>query len=361
MALHSSDPVSVYLSAAARMQAPSLAAVEKALYDDRSVVRHHGMRRTLWVATPEVVRLVHAAATRRLFAIEHRRTARLLAESGIADPEAWLRAARDQVLSVLHDRGPMSARRLGEEVPELRHPLVLAPGSRNEITVAAHTRVILQLGFEGEIVRARPVGTWVSGQYTYAAMDAWLPGGLGDLSERDAARDLADRWLRRFGPGTTADLQWWTGWTAALTKQALADCEAVPVDLEPAEGAGTVTGWLAAGDEATVADPGKWVALLPGLDPTTMGWKQREWYLPGAAADLFDRNGNAGPAIWADGRVVGAWAHAPDGENRQRYFVDVPAATRRAVGERVEAFQALVGDTRFTVRFPGTAHKALLA
>jgi hypothetical protein len=57
------------------------------------------MRRTLWVATPEVTRRIHAAATRRLFAVEHRRTAKLLAESGVADPEAWLREARDQVLA----------------------------------------------------------------------------------------------------------------------------------------------------------------------------------------------------------------------------------------------------------------------
>src|SRR4030095_16786901 len=75
VALHSSDPVTVYLSATARMKSPSLAAVEKALYDDRSVIRHHGMRRTLWVSTPEVVRLIHAAATRDLIPGERRRTA----------------------------------------------------------------------------------------------------------------------------------------------------------------------------------------------------------------------------------------------------------------------------------------------
>ncbi|HEX6499647.1 MAG TPA: crosslink repair DNA glycosylase YcaQ family protein, partial [Micromonosporaceae bacterium] len=163
VALHSSDPVSVYLSAFARMRTPLVPAVEKALYDDRSVVRHHGMRRTLWVATPDVVRLIHAAATRRLFLVEHRRTAKLLGEAGVADPEQWLRTAREHVLTALHEHGAMSARTLGETVPELRQPLVLAAGSRNEITVAAHTRVLLQLAFEGEIIRARPVGSWVSG------------------------------------------------------------------------------------------------------------------------------------------------------------------------------------------------------
>ena len=66
VALHSSDPVTVFLSAMARMRQPSIAAVERALYTDRSVVRHHAMRRTLWVATPDVVRLMHASATLKL-------------------------------------------------------------------------------------------------------------------------------------------------------------------------------------------------------------------------------------------------------------------------------------------------------
>src|ERR671921_795115 len=238
VALHSSDPVSVYLSAMARMSAPSVDAVEKALYVDRTVVRHHAMRRTLWVATPPVVRLMHAAATRKLVGPEHRRTAKLLAENGVVDPEKWLADARDQVLAALHEHGPMTARTLGERVPALRHKIVMAPGKKYSATVSAHTRVLLNLGFEGRLVRTRPTGTWINGAYTYAAMDSWLDGGLGDLDEAEAARELALRWLRAFGPGTTADLQWWMGWTAATTKRALADCGAVPVHLD--EGAGWV-------------------------------------------------------------------------------------------------------------------------
>ena len=359
VALHSSDPVSVYLSTLARMRTPSVPAVEKALYDDRSVVRHHGMRRTLWVATPDVVRLIHAAATRRLFAIEHRRTAKLLGEAGVADPEQWLRTAREHVLTALHEHGAMSARTLGETVPELRQPLVLAAGSRNETTVAAHTRVLLQLAFEGEIIRARPVGSWVSGQYTYAAMDTWLPGGVGVMEERGAACALADRYLRRFGPVTTADLKWWAGWTVGLTKQALTDCGAEPVQVETAPGE-VEPGWVAAGDEGPVDPSGTWSALLPGLDPTSMGWKQRGWYLPEACAGVFDRNGNAGPTIWVDGRVVGAWMQTPTGEIRTEYGVDVPAAARAAVDEEAQRLLGAVGETRFTVRFLSPGHRAML-
>ncbi len=364
VALHSSDPVTVFLSAMARMRSPSVAAVEQALYDDRSLVRHHAMRRTLWVATPHVVRLLHAAATRRLAGPQHRRLAALLADNGIADPEGWLTEAKAQVLTELRAHGSMTARTLGERVPELRHPLAMSPGKSYAATVAAHTRVLTQLGFEGQIVRTRPSGSWISGQYAWAAADDWLPGGLGELDERDAARELADRWLRAFGPGTAADLQWWTGWTAALTRRALADCAAVAVDLGPETGAGNgtgppVRGWVAAGDEEPVEPVGPWVALLPGLDPTTMGWKQRDWYLPAECSDVFDRNGNGGPAVWADGQVVGAWAQTADGDIRTRLLVDVAERTRAAVEAGAARLQAILGSSRFTVRFAGPIHPVL--
>jgi hypothetical protein len=355
VALHSTDPVTVHLSAMARMRHPSVAAVEQALYDDRTVVRHHAMRRTLWVGTPDVVRLVHVAATAKLAAPEHRRTAGLLAANGIDDPEGWLADARDQVRAALRAHGPMTARSLGTWAPALRHQIVMAPGKSYSATVSAHTRVLLNLGFEGEIVRTRPAGTWVSGAYAYAVMDDWMPGGLrpGELTEREAARGVALRWLRAFGPGTATDLQWWTGWTKATTRAALADCEAVEVALDDG------TGWVAADDVDEAEPVGSWVAVLPGLDPTTMGWKERDWYLPGSARDAFDRMGNAGPTIWVDGRVVGAWAQTPEGELRTHLFEPLAAEQRAAVDRRVAEVAEMIGETRFTVRFPSPVSTAL--
>ncbi|HET7387105.1 MAG TPA: winged helix DNA-binding domain-containing protein [Nocardioidaceae bacterium] len=358
VALHSSDPVTVYLSATARMKNPAIDAVEKALYVDRSVVRHHAMRRTLWVATPDAARAMHAAATRKLVAPERRRTLKLLADSGVADPAAWLADAERQVLAAFHEHGPMTTRAVGARVPALRQPLVMSPGKTYSATVSAHTRVLLGLGFAGALVRTRPTGSWVNGQYTWTAADDWLPGGLESSRDpADAARELADRWLRGFGPGTTEDLQWWAGWTAATTRRALADAGAVAVRLPEGEG------WFAAGDEEPADNDTRdepWVTLLPSLDPTTMGWKQREWYLPAECADAFDANGNAGPTIWVDGRVVGAWAQAPDGTIRTHYFLDVPAPRRCEVDAQADRLRETLGETRFTVRFPGRIQRVLL-
>jgi hypothetical protein len=352
VALHSSDPVTVFLSAMARMAHPSIEAVEKSLYVDRSLIRHHGMRRTLWVATPPVVRLMHAAATRDLLATERRRTCQLLARSGVEDPERWLAEAEKLVLTDLREYGPSTAREIGQRSEALRQRLHLAPGKAYAAVQSAHTRVLYILGFDGKMLRGQP-SNWINGAYRYVDAESWLPGGLGDLDPRQASAELAGRWLQRFGPATTADLQWWMGWTMKRTKQALADCGAVEVELDAA------AGWLAANDPP-VGPIEPWVAVLPGLDPTIMGWKQRDWYLPSTSMDVFDRAGNGGPSLWVDGRVVGAWAQAKDGLIHTHYFERVAAGRRREIDQRIDQLKSWIGDTRFTVRFPGDIHARLL-
>ncbi len=354
MGLHSSDPVTVYLSAVVRMGTPGLAAVAAALYEDRALVRHHAMRRTLWVATAQTVRTLHAAATRQLVGPERRRLLAMLAASGVADPDNWLAGARNLVLEDLETHGPSTAREIGSRVPALARPLALPSTTQVAATQAAHTRVLLNLGFAGEVLRAAPTGTWVNGAYRYVLATDWLPGGLGEQEPEPAAATLAAAYLRRFGPVTSTDLQWWAGWTKATTARALAACGAVPVELDEGRG------WLALDDEGA-PDPEPWVAALPGLDPTTMGWKERSWYLPPAAVDAFDGNGNAGPTLWVDGRVVGAWAQSKDGRLVTHYFEAVPAPRREELAERLSTLSAVVGGSRFSVRFPGRIQPRLLA
>ncbi len=353
VALHSTDPVTVYLSAMARMVHPSIADIEHALYADRSLIRHHAMRRTLWVATPEVARQMHAAATRKLVGPERRRVAGWLTSSGMADPDGWLNDAREEIVSYLREHGPTTARELGRQVPALRQPLVLAPGTAWEAKVSAHTRVLTLLGFEGEILRGQPSGTWLNGAYRYAAAAAWLPGGLGELDERTAAAALTRRWLPAFGPATTVDLSWWMGWTKAVTRRALADAGAVEVELDDGPG------WIAADDQGRPDEEG-WVAVLPGLDPTTMGWKERGWSRPAAAAEAFDSAGNGGPTLWVDGRIVGVWAQTRAGEILTHYFERVAADRREQVAERIDEVRRWVGDSRFTIRFPADIHRSLV-
>ena len=162
--------------------------------------------------------------------------------------------------------------------------------------------MLFLLAAEGRIIRGRPQGSWTSSLYKWAPMTAWLGGPLKSLPKAEAQTGLAQRWLRTYGPGRLRDLQWWAGWTVSETKKALTAARAVEVELD--EG----SGWALADDLEETPAGGPWIALVPALDSTTMGWTDRAWFMGMHTPRLFDRNGNAGPTIWVDGRVVGGWA-----------------------------------------------------
>ena len=155
-------------------------------------------------------------------------------------------------------------------------------------------------------------------------MAAWLAGALPRSSRRRRRRSSSERWLAAFGPATETDIRWWTGWTAREARAALAAVPHAEVDLDGA------TGYVLAGDLEPTPAPAPSAAFLPTLDPTTMGWKERDWYLGRHAAVLFDSNGNAGPTVWWDGRVVGGWSQRRDGEIVFRLLEDVGADARAA-------------------------------
>ena len=198
--LHSSDPATVYLSLAARMPDPSIAAIESALYDERRLVRHHAMRRTLWVMTPATTALAHGAATRKVARQERARFEKMLATNEqIADPSLWIDEARELVMAHLHTVGRVSTRSIGEAFPELRVGIEF-PAVGGVVVQPAHTRLMLLLGMEGRIVRGRPTGSWINGQYDWAPMDTMIGADLPELDEVGAATSLARQWLRAFGP-----------------------------------------------------------------------------------------------------------------------------------------------------------------
>jgi hypothetical protein len=184
-------------------------------------------------------------------------------------------------------------------------------------------------------------------------MDAWLSSSASSLDARQARAALVHRWLATFGPATSVDVKWWTGWTVAQTTRALADVGAVEVGVEGG------TGWVLPDDVGAPREVTPWVALLPTLDPTTMGWQQRDWYLGGHGAAVFDRNGNAGPTVWVDGRVVGGWAQRRGGEVVYELLEDVGRVAAAAISAAASALESRLGDVRVTPRFATPLQKKL--
>ncbi len=355
--LHATDPASVFLAAAARTRKPSIAAVEEALYVERSLVRVLGMRRTLFVEPVELLPVVYASSTGAVAARNRAALEKDVVRYRVTDDgAAWVRAVEDQTMAALVARGEATGSELSMDVPLLRTQVRADGGKAWEGLQGVTTRVLTQLGADGHIVRGRPRGGWLSTQHQWTPMAAWLGAELPSMDVAAAQVELVRRWLAAFGPATVADIKWWTGWTAGDVKRALATIEPVEVDLDGA-GAGVVL----AGDAAPVRVPPPWAALLPALDPTAMGWTARAWYLGPHAASLFDRSGNVGPTVWWCGRIVGGWGQRPDGEVVVRLLEDIGADGAAAVGVEAARLTAFLGGIRVVARFRTPLERELSA
>ncbi len=354
--LHATDPASVYLAAAARMRSPEIRAIERALYDDRLLVRMLGMRRTMFVVPVELAGIAQAACTDAIAVQQRRLLVRFLEQERVADDvPGWLADVEQATLRALAARGTATAAELARDEPRLRTQLHLAEGKSYAATQSVSGRILLVLAAEGRVVRGRPRGSWISSQYAWSPIDHWLPGGLPAWSLEAAQAELIRHWLAAFGPAPLSDLRWWTGLTVGQVKRAIAAVGAVEVDLDGAPGL------VLPDDLDPVSTPAPWVALLPSLDPTVMGWSGRGWYLGDYAPTLFDRNGNAGPTVWWDGRIVGGWAQRKDGEIAFRLLEDVGADAAAAVEAAAEQVASLFGEVRATPRFRTPLERELSA
>jgi hypothetical protein len=354
--LHATDPASVYLAALARVGDYKAADLEAALYEDRTLLRMLGMRRTVFVVPLDLAAVIQAACTRVIAALERSRLLAMLNDAGIADdPGTWLRDVEAETIAALEARGESTAAELSKAVAGLREQISFGAGRKWQGSVSVSTRLLFVLAAEGRIVRGRPRGSWISTQYRWAPFDRWIPGGLPEWSVEAAQIELARRWLRSFGPGTVADLKWWTGWTVRETKRALDALGAVEVDLD-----GTA-GYVCPDDLEATALPEPWTALLPALDPTVMGWPERRWFLGHHGSALFDRSGNAGPTIWWDGRIVGGWGQRSDGELAYRLLEDVGSDAMAAITSAIARTAEWIGPVRFVNRFRTPLERELTA
>ncbi|MFJ8532710.1 winged helix DNA-binding domain-containing protein [Streptomyces sp. NPDC093591] len=355
VALHGTDPATVYLAVGARLAEPSRTVVvtERALYEDRALVRMHGMRHTVFVFPTELTAVVHASTGLAVAARERATLVKHMATAGAPDA-AWLAEVEKSTLAALARRGPATAAELAEDEPRLRERFVYGAGKSYEGVHTVSTRLLRVLGVEGKVVRGRPLGSWTSSQFRWE-----VAPDHPELDVSGAQAELLRRWLAVCGPATEADLKWWTGWKVTEVRRALAAIGARAVSLD--EG----TGYVVDGDVGPVAGPTEpWAALLPALDPTAMGWQRREWYLaPELWPSLFDRSGNVGPTVWWDGRVVGGWAQRPDGEIVWRLLDSegVGRDAETAIAAEAGRLRGWVGATRVTPRFRTPLERELSA
>jgi hypothetical protein len=350
--LHATDPATVYLSARARVDGMSVADMDKALYADRSLVKHLAMRRTLFVFPRELLPVVQAGASARVAEGEWARLVRDVERAGLFEDGAqWLEKASAAVIDALAGGREATSTELRDEIPLLRGGVMYGEGKSWGGQVPIGPRVLTTLSTGGRIVRASNLGGWTTSRPRWATFRSWLGHELEEVDEAAARAALVRCWLRAFGPGTVQDVKWWLGSTLGAVRKALVEVDAVEVDLDGQPG-------YVLPDDLEPTDPVEpWAALLPGLDPTTMGWFDRDWYLQPHREHLFDRNGNAGTTAWWDGRIVGGWHQTGSGEVVVDLLETVDPHARRSLEQEAGRLTDWLDGVRVALRFPSPLSK----
>jgi len=353
--LHATEPATVYLSVWARVDGVTVADVDRALYEDRTLVKQLAMRRTLFVFPRDLLPAAWGSASARVAAAIGARLVKEVESQGLADDGArWLEDAKAAVLDVLGDRRALTAQEIRAQVPALDARLELSPGKKYAANVTIAPRVLTQLAVEGALVRGENAGHWRLSKPRWTRMSDWL-GDVPPASKSDEGyAELVGRWLGSFGPGTEDDLVWWLGATKGAVRAALAALGAVEVSLD-----GGGTGWVLPDDVDPVPAVDPWAALLPVLDPTVMGWKQRGFYLGPHAPQLFDSNGNAGTTAWWDGRIVGCWVQDAGGVVGVRTLEKLPRAALDALAAEAARLTDWLAGVRISTVYPSTAMKVV--
>jgi Winged helix DNA-binding domain len=343
--LHGTDPVTVYLSAWVRVEGMTVSDLERALYGDRSQVPGDA---------PYAVRVPTGDAGSRPGGHQQpgrrRRTAQAIRDVEKAglhpNGERWLVEASRHVLALLSDGREATSSELRNEIPLLEGSIAYGEGKSWGGQMPVGPRVLTTLSAAGRIVRASNDGAWTTSRPRWATTESWLGEKIAPSPEAEGVARLVELWLRAFGPGTAADIKWWLGATVAAVRRALADLGAVEVGLD-----GQV-GYLLPDDLEATDPPEPWAALLPPLDPTTMGWFERDWYLGPYKAQLFDTSGNAGPTAWWDGQILGGWRQSDTGEVVLQMLEDVGAESLRALEREAARLTEWFEGKRALPRFP---------
>ena len=298
--LHGTDPVTVYLSAWVRVDGMTVTDLERALYVDRSLVKHLAMRRTLFVFPRETVAFAQAGASNRVADTERRRLIRDVGTAGLhRNAECWLSEAWEQVLAVLSDGREATSSELREQIPLLKGSIAYGEGKSWGGQVPVGPRVLTTLSAAGHIVRASNDGGWTASRPRWASMKSWLGEEIAPHPEAEGVARLVEQWLRVFGPGTVADIKWWLGSTVAAVRRALAGLHAVEVDIDGQ------TGYLLPDDLEAIDPVEPWAALL------------RRWIRPrwagssGIGTSARTRSSCSTPAATLDppfGGTGGSWA-----------------------------------------------------
>ena len=324
------------LSIGRRIAGVTRADVQRALWEERALVKTFGPRGTIhllptadlpmWTGAlsalpssvpthPEGVRFTPEQADEVIAAIG----------GALADSELTV----DELTEAIADRaGPWAVERTMDAFQDRW------PRWRQLTSTAAH-RGMLCFGPD----RGRRV--------TYTSPHRWLPG-LRPMDGEAALRTLVTRYLYAYGPAMPQHFAKWLGipprYSAGLFGKLAGELAYVELDGDP--------GWTVAGDTGTPSQPHRGIRLVPYFDAYVVAGQPRERLYPGAAATrALTPTGQAGnyPVLLVDGVVGGVWHQRRSGRKLAitvEPLRELTAPQRRQLDDEISLVGAVMQATR---------------
>jgi|HubBroStandDraft_1064217.scaffolds.fasta_scaffold08196_4 hypothetical protein len=336
--LHAQVMSSAELTLWARVEDVERRAVQRALWEDRTLVKTWAMRGTLHLLPACELTLWHAAlGTSRRYL----RPALWQKYFGITLEE--LDRLTEAVAAALDGR-VMTREELVQEVGRLSGSAAFAA----KLAESSWGTILKPAAFTGRLCFGPSLGQRV--RFTHP--DTWLaaPGRLkgAPIDPQEALLAVARRFLAAYGPATYHDLaRWWGGGggvTAARRWIASLGEEVSPVEVDGAQA------WMLAAHVPEVRElsPIRSVRLLPGFDQYVIGAScHAEHLLPGDfRRRVYRPQGWISPVLLVNGRMEGIWRHEIKGSRVEiviEPFVKAPVWVRRAAGQEAERLAAFLG------------------
>ena len=292
--------------------------VNRALNDDRSIVRGWLMRGTLHMVAAEDFRwLVQLLGPVFVRASATRHTQLSL------DDDVKTRGVA-AIRKILTDSGPIARYELVDRLR--RRGIALDPKTQAPIHLIglAALHGVLCLGPERD-----------NGDPTYVLVDDWVRPAR-TLSREVALGELARRYFAAYGPATVEDLGAWSGISMAEARSAVTTAKAslaeVTIQGQP--------GFVRKDRQTRVTkSAAPQVRLLPAFDAYLLGYRRRDLAVPPALQRRLQRGGGwLHPAVVVNGRAVAAWSLRKSGSRGQldvEVFERIPRAVRAGIQAEV--------------------------
>ena len=331
--LHAQVMSSAELTLWARVEGLDRRAVQRALWEDRTLVKTWAMRGTLHLLPAGELSLWHAAlSTNRRYL----RPASWQKYFGITLEE--LDRLTEAVGTALDGR-LLTREELAREVGRLAGSAAFGA----KVAESSWGTILRPAAFSGRLCFGPSLGQRVR----FTRPDTWLASALPPADPQAATAAVARRFLAAYGPATYHDLaRWWSGGGVSTARQWIASLgdEVCPVDLDGAQA------WMLASHarELHEVPPDRSVRLLPGFDQYVVAAScHAERLLPGdLRSRVYRPQGWLSPVLLVNGRMEGIWRHEIKGSRVEiviEPFVKAPVWMRRAAGQEAERLAAFLG------------------